>query len=144
VGAHTDSPTFAVRPIGDVSRAGYRLLGVEPYGGLLAHTWLDRDLTLAGRVVVRDGSGEAKTRLVHLPGAPLRIPNLAIHLYRELREEGLKLDPQRTSSRCGRTATTRRAGAASSPRRPPRRGPRPCSPTTWSRPTRSRRRGRRR
>lgn len=94
VGAHTDSPTFAVRPVGDVRRAGYRLLGVEPYGGLLAHTWMDRDLTLAGRVVVRDGAGTA-TRLVHLPGAPLRIPSLAIHLNRELREEGLRLDPQR-------------------------------------------------
>jgi aspartyl aminopeptidase len=95
IGAHTDSPTFAVRPIGDVRRAGYRLLGVEPYGGLLAHTWLDRDLTLAGRVVVRSSSGGTETRLVHLPGAPLRIPNLAIHLYRELLEEGLRLDPQR-------------------------------------------------
>jgi aspartyl aminopeptidase len=95
VGAHTDSPTFAVRPIGDVRRAGYRLLGVEPYGGLLTHTWLDRDLTLAGRVAVRGPDGEPATRLVHLPGAPLRIPSLAIHLYRELREEGLKLDPQR-------------------------------------------------
>jgi aspartyl aminopeptidase len=91
IGAHTDSPTFKVRPVADVRRAGYRLVGVEVYGGPLVHTWMDRDLTLAGRVVLRDGS----TRLVHLPGAPLRIPSLAIHLARELREEGLKLDPQR-------------------------------------------------
>jgi aspartyl aminopeptidase len=95
VGAHTDSPTFAVRPIGDVRRVGYRLVGVEPYGGLLAHTWLDRDLTLAGRVAVRAGDGTVETHLVHLPGAPLRIPSLAIHLHREIREEGLRLDPQR-------------------------------------------------
>ncbi len=91
IGAHTDSPTFKVRPVADVRRAGYRLVGVEVYGGPLAHTWMDRDLTLAGRVVLRDGS----THLVHLPGAPLRIPSLAIHLARELRDEGLKLDPQR-------------------------------------------------
>ncbi len=90
VGAHTDSPTFKVRPRHDVGRAGYRLVGVEPYGGLLAHTWLDRELTVAGRLVVRGGAAH----LVVLPGAPLRLPSLAIHLDRGLRE-GLVLDPQR-------------------------------------------------
>lgn len=94
VGAHTDSPTLKVRPRPDVRRAGYRLIGVEPYGGALLYTWLDRDLTLAGRVAVRDGDGVA-LRLVRLPGAPLRVPSLAIHLQRDLRETGLKLDPQR-------------------------------------------------
>ncbi|MGZ6804031.1 MAG: M18 family aminopeptidase, partial [Nocardioidaceae bacterium] len=68
VGTHTDSPTFRVRPRSDVTRAGYRLVGVEPYGGMLAHTWLDRDLSVAGRVALADGS----TRLVQLPGSPLR------------------------------------------------------------------------
>jgi aspartyl aminopeptidase len=89
VGAHTDSPTYAVRPRPDVRRAGYRLLGVEPYGGALHYTWLDRDLTVAGRVVLHDGAA----RLVHLPGAPLRIPSLAIHLQREV-NDGLRLNPQ--------------------------------------------------
>lgn len=93
VGAHTDSPTFRVRPRWDVRRAGYRLVGVEPYGGVLMHTWLDRDLTVAGRVVLAGDDGP-HTTLVRLPGAPLRIPSLAIHLFRELREQGLKLDPQ--------------------------------------------------
>lgn len=93
VGAHTDSPTFKVRPRSDVRRAGYRLLGVEPYGGLLAHTWLDRELTVAGRVAVRIGD-EVELRLVRLPGAPLRLPSLAIHLDRSVRD-GLVLDPQR-------------------------------------------------
>ncbi len=90
VGAHTDSPTFRVRPRSDVRRAGYRLVGVEPYGGLLAHTWLDRELTVAGRLVVRGG----RRVPVVLPGAPLRLPSLAIHLDRSVRE-GLVLDPQR-------------------------------------------------
>ena len=43
IGVHTDSPTFKVRPRSDLRRAGYRLVGVEPYGGMLAHTWLDRE-----------------------------------------------------------------------------------------------------
>ncbi|WP_409330347.1 M18 family aminopeptidase [Trujillonella humicola] len=90
VGAHTDSPTFRVRPRPDVRQAGYRLLGVEPYGGGLWHTWLDRELTLAGRVVLRGGA----QALVHLPGAPVRLPSLAIHLDRGVRD-GLTLDPQR-------------------------------------------------
>ncbi|MGY1754087.1 M18 family aminopeptidase [Blastococcus sp. SYSU D01042] len=90
VGAHTDSPTFKVRPHSDVRQAGYRLVGVEPYGGGLWHTWLDRELTVAGRVVLRGGG----TALVRLPGAPLRFPSLAIHLDRSVRD-GLTLDPQR-------------------------------------------------
>ena len=94
VGAHTDSPTMKVRPAEDVRRHGYAQVGVEPYGGLLAHTWLDRDLTLAGRVAL-DGDAGVTTSLVHLERPVLRIPSLAIHLFRELREQGLKLDPQR-------------------------------------------------
>ncbi|MCU1593983.1 MAG: apeB, partial [Frankiales bacterium] len=90
VGTHTDSPTFKVRPRSDLNRAGYRLVGVEPYGGMLAHTWMDRDLTAAGRVALADGS----MQLVRLPGSRLRLPSLAIHLDRSVRD-GLTLDPQR-------------------------------------------------
>ncbi|MCU1669793.1 MAG: apeB [Blastococcus sp.] len=90
VGAHTDSPTFKVRPHSDVRQAGYRLIGVEPYGGGLWHTWLDRELTVAGRVALRGGG----TTLVRLPGAPVRLPSLAIHLDRSVKE-GLTLDPQK-------------------------------------------------
>jgi aspartyl aminopeptidase len=94
IGAHTDSPTLKVRPRFDVRRAGYRLVGVEPYGGLLLHTWLDRDLTVAGRVAVREPGGGVGLRLVRLPGAPLRIPSLAIHLQRDTPQWELKLNPQ--------------------------------------------------
>jgi aspartyl aminopeptidase len=90
VGAHTDSPTFKVRPHAGIHQSGYRLVGVEPYGGGLWHTWLDRELTVAGRVALRGGG----TALIRLPGAPLRFPSLAIHLDRSVRE-GLTLDPQR-------------------------------------------------
>lgn len=94
VGAHTDSPTYKVRPQPNALRAGQRVVGVETYGGPLAHTWLDRDLTLAGRLAVQGDDGAIDMVLVHLPGAWLRIPSLAIHLSREVREEGLRLNPQ--------------------------------------------------
>ena len=93
VGAHTDSPNFRVRPRPDAVRAGHRVVGVEPYGGALTHTWLDRDLSLAGRIAV-EGDAGPDLRLVHLPGAWLRMPSLAIHLNRSLANEGLRLDPQ--------------------------------------------------
>jgi aspartyl aminopeptidase len=94
IGTHTDSPTLKVRPRGDVRRHGYGLIGVEPYGGPLTHTWLDRDLSLAGRIALHDGD-RITTTLVRLDRPLLRIPSLAIHLSPEIREEGLKLDPQR-------------------------------------------------
>jgi aspartyl aminopeptidase len=93
VGTHTDSPTFKVRPRYDLRRGAFRLVGVEPYGGLLAHTWLDRELTVAGRLATRGADGEVQLHLLRLPGGPLRLPSLAIHLDRTVRE-GLKLDPQ--------------------------------------------------
>ena len=93
-GAHTDSPTLKLRPSAEVSREGYRMVGVEVYGGALLHTWLDRDLTIAGRVAVLDDDGRIALQLVHLPGAWLRVPSLAIHLDRAT-NEGLRLDRQR-------------------------------------------------
>jgi aspartyl aminopeptidase len=93
VGAHSDSPNLRLKPRPDVEAHGYRQYGVEPYGGALLHTWLDRDLSLAGRVSIQEGE---KTRIVLLDfGRPLlRVPNLAVHLQRELRSEGLKLNAQ--------------------------------------------------
>ncbi|MGH3401175.1 MAG: M18 family aminopeptidase [Streptosporangiaceae bacterium] len=93
LGAHTDSPTLRVRPRPDVGRAGVRQLGVEVYGGPLLNSWLDRDLGLAGRVAVR-GPGGPRVRLVRVHRPLLRIPQLAIHLDRDLYTAGLKLDPQ--------------------------------------------------
>ncbi len=93
IGAHTDSPNLRIKPRPDTGTAGFRQLGVEPYGGLLANTWLDRDLVLAGRVVVeRDGT--LAQLLVRLDDPVVRIPQLAIHLDRDLREQGLKLNAQ--------------------------------------------------
>ncbi len=96
VGAHTDSPNLRLRPNPDVSAHGYAQLSVETYGGILLHTWLDRDLSIAGRVTLR-GAPLPRSVLVDFGRPLLRIPNLAIHLNREIREQGLKLNPQQHS-----------------------------------------------
>ncbi len=96
VGAHTDSPNLRLRPRPDHTAYGYRQLGVEPYGGLLLHTWLDRDLSVAGRVTWSEGH-TTRAALIDFERPLVRIPNLAIHLYREIREDGLKLNPQQHS-----------------------------------------------
>lgn len=93
VGAHTDSPNLRLKPKPDVLAHGCRQLAVEAYGGVLLHTWLDRDLALSGRVSVAAGE-EPRTVLVNLQRPIARIPSLAIHLHRELRTEGLKVNEQ--------------------------------------------------
>jgi aspartyl aminopeptidase len=93
VGAHSDSPNLRAKPRADVAAHGYRQLAIEPYGGVLLHTWLDRDLSLAGRVTLRDGGG-ARTVLIDFARPLVRIPSLAIHLNREIRESGLKLNAE--------------------------------------------------
>uniref|UniRef100_A0A7S1KXB8 aspartyl aminopeptidase n=1 Tax=Neobodo designis TaxID=312471 RepID=A0A7S1KXB8_NEODS len=79
VGAHTDSPNFAIKPNSKLRRNGFAQIGVQTYGGGLWHTWFDRDLTVAGRVLVNI-EGKVSSRLVQVPKPVLRIPNLAIHL----------------------------------------------------------------
>jgi aspartyl aminopeptidase len=91
VGAHTDSPNLRIRANANQISASWAQLGVEVYGGALLNSWLDRDLGLAGRVSLVDGS----TRLFLDDRPVLRIPQLAIHLDREIRETGLRLDPQK-------------------------------------------------
>jgi aspartyl aminopeptidase len=93
VAAHTDSPNLRLKPLPDVEGPGCRQLAVEPYGGVLLHTWLDRDLSLAGRVSWAGDDG-LETALVDFGRPLLRVPNLAIHLQRELATEGLKLNAQ--------------------------------------------------
>ncbi|MGH1492676.1 MAG: M18 family aminopeptidase [Acidimicrobiales bacterium] len=94
VGAHTDSPNLRVKSRPDVTSANFEQIGMEIYGGVLLNSWLDRGLGLAGRVSVATDEG-VKERLF-LDDRPLMcIPQLAIHLDREIMSAGLKLDPQR-------------------------------------------------
>jgi aspartyl aminopeptidase len=96
VGAHTDSPNLRVKARPDTGRAGWRQVGVEVYGGALVNSWLDRDLGLSGRVTIR-APGEPHgftTRLLAVDRPILRVPQLAIHLDREINERGLQLNKQ--------------------------------------------------
>ena len=94
VGAHTDSPNLRIKPLPDVAADGYRQIAVEPYGGVLLHTWFDRDLSLAGRVTIQ-GDGGVETLLLDFDRPLLRVPNLAIHLDRKISDTGFKVDAQK-------------------------------------------------
>ncbi|KAL3654953.1 hypothetical protein CASFOL_000739 [Castilleja foliolosa] len=96
IGAHTDSPCVKLKPVTKVTKGGFLEVGVQPYGGGLWHTWFDRDLAIAGRVIVReqkDGSESYSHRLVRIEEPIMRIPTLAIHLDREV-NDGFKVNKQ--------------------------------------------------
>jgi aspartyl aminopeptidase len=93
VGAHTDSPGFRVKPLAAHASEGMTRIGVEIYGGPILATFTDRDLSLAGRVGLRTPSGRS-IRLVRFEHPLVRLPNLAIHMNRDVNEQGLKLNKQ--------------------------------------------------
>ena len=93
VGAHTDSPGLRLKPKAPYASDGLARLGVEVYGGPILATFADRDLSLAGRVHLRDGSG-LQSRLLRFEAPMVRLPNLAIHMNREVNDHGLKFNKQ--------------------------------------------------
>ena len=90
--AHSDSPAFKLKEKFEDKTEYYVRLNVEKYGGMIMSTWLDRPLSVAGRLAVRDGDG-VTARLVNLDRDALLIPNLAVHFNREL-ANGTAYDPQ--------------------------------------------------
>lgn len=96
IGAHTDSPCFRIKPLPEiVSEEAYLKLNTEVYGGPILNTWLDRPLSIAGRVILKgDNVMKPLTRLVNVNRPILIIPNLAIHMNRNV-NAGIALNAQK-------------------------------------------------
>ena len=95
-GAHTDFPAIKIKPKPEIFTQGYMQLNTEVYGGPILNTFFDRPLSLAGRVVTR---GERYDRpvshLVDFKEPVLYLPNLAVHMNREVNEKGVPIDNQK-------------------------------------------------
>lgn len=92
--AHTDFPSLRIKPNPEVVTEGYMQLNVEVYGGAILNTWLDRPLSVAGRVALKsEDPFHPKLRLVNIRRPILTIPNLAIHMNREV-NKGVELNRQ--------------------------------------------------
>ncbi|TCJ00156.1 M18 family aminopeptidase [Aeromicrobium sp. IC_218] len=89
VGGHTDSPNLRLKQHHDRRPEGLGVVALEPYGGAWTHSWMDRDLGVAGRLALRDG----RVELVRVDEPVLRVPQLAIHLSDD--RKGVQPDPQR-------------------------------------------------
>lgn len=94
IGAHTDSPNLRLKPKPMLEKEGMVQLGVEIYGGVLLHSWLDRDLGISGRLITHGLDGTLQSVTVRLDEPLCRISSLAIHLDREVNDRGLVLNRQ--------------------------------------------------
>lgn len=94
VGSHTDSPGFKLKPKAEFRKENMIMLGIEVYGAPLITSWLNRDLGIAGRVLSVDANGKLEETLVRLDQHPVVIPQLAIHLDRQVNDNGLLLNKQ--------------------------------------------------
>jgi len=94
VSSHSDSPTFKLKPGFEDEAAGgsYLRLNVERYGGMIMSSWFDRPLSIAGRLLIREG-GRLATKLVNLDRDAVLIPNMPIHFNREV-NDGYKYNAQ--------------------------------------------------
>ena len=93
--AHTDFPCLRVKPLALVATKGYGTLNIEVYGGMIRSSWLDRPLSLAGKVVLAgENPYEPEVRLIDIGRPLLTIPHLAIHMNRKVNESET-LNPQK-------------------------------------------------
>lgn len=83
IGSHTDSPTFKIKSNPEMADIGFLKLNIEGYGGMIHSTWLDRTLSLAGKVAYKE-EGKIKYALVNIDRDLLTIANAAIHMNREI------------------------------------------------------------
>lgn len=92
--AHTDFPCFKVKWNAQMTSEKYLKLNVEPYGGAILNTWLDRPLSVAGRVALKtENPYQPRIALIDFKRPILTIPNLAIHMNREV-NQGIELNKQ--------------------------------------------------
>ena len=82
VGTHTDSPHLRLKPTSKISSQGVLQMGIQTYGGGLWSTWFDRDLSLAGSVIIRGKDGALQRKLLKINRPICRVPMLAVHLDR--------------------------------------------------------------
>lgn len=94
IASHTDSPGFKLKPNAEFRKENMVMLGVEVYGSPLLTSWLNRDLGIAGRIVYTDNADQIKESLICLNEHPVIIPQLAIHLDRNVNESGPLLNKQ--------------------------------------------------
>lgn len=93
--AHTDFPCLRIKPAATIEKNKYISLNIEIYGGMILNTWLDRPLSIAGKVVLKSNNVfSPKVNLVDFRKPLLTIPNLAIHMNRKI-NEGISLNPQK-------------------------------------------------
>ena len=92
VSSHSDSPAFKLKHFCEDESAGHLRLNVERYGGMIMSSWFDRPLSIAGRVLVKDGAA-LRTKLVDLGRDAVLIPNMPIHFNREV-NDGYKYNAQ--------------------------------------------------
>ncbi|TKY51675.1 aspartyl aminopeptidase [Spatholobus suberectus] len=90
IAAHTDSPCLKLKPKTASCKCNYSMVNVQTYGAGLWHTWFDRDLSVAGRVILRSSDHSYVHKLVKVNRPILRIPTLAIHLDRTVNQDGFK------------------------------------------------------
>lgn len=94
IASHTDSPTFKIKENAELHvRNKYTKLNTEGYGGMICSTWLDRPLSVAGRILVRDSDNLIRTCLINVDRDLLVIPNVAIHMNRKI-NEGFEFNKQ--------------------------------------------------
>ncbi|WP_343209257.1 M18 family aminopeptidase [Anaerolentibacter hominis] len=92
--AHTDFPGFKLKPGCGIKQSGYGKLNTSVYGGPILNTWLDRPLSISGKVALKGSLFEPRMRLVDFKRPVLTIPNLAIHMNREV-NKGIELNRQK-------------------------------------------------